>query len=691
MDSLTPIALIGAEGIGKTSIALTVLHHPRIKQRFGDNRRFIRCDQFTASRAQFLKRLSEVIGAGIENPGDLTPLQPFLSSKEMILVLDNAESILDPQGTDAREIYRVVEELSQVETLCLCITSRISTVPRLCKRPAIPTLSMESACDIFYGVCDHGGRSDIISNLLRRLDFHALSITLLATTASHNLWDYDRLAREWDARRVQVLRTAYDESLAATIELSLASPTFRELGSDARDLLGIVAFLPQGIDESNLDWLFPAIPDRSNIFDKFSILSLTHRSNGFVTMLAPLRDYFYPEDPASSSLLCATKERYFTRLSVGIDPDKPSFKEAQWIISEDANVEHLLDVFTTIDANSEGVWDTCFHFIEHLLWHKRRLVALGQKIEGLPGNHRSKPKCMSRLSQLYYTSGSLVECKRLLLLTLRLHREQGNEHEVSRTLVFLSDANRALGHYEEGIQQVTEASEIFDRLNDEPGGAWSRLLLATLLNADSQFDAAKAAASQAISFFLSEGDCYQVHHCHSVLGDIHRSKDEIEKAINHYEAALKISSAFTWQDAQSLDHYHLAALFYNQNRFDDAHAQIEHTKSHATRDAYRMGCAMRLQARVWYSECKFGEAKSAALQAVAMFDRIGSAEDVEDCMVVLRHIEEETKIPAAAGKSDSNGIGEVPKTGLLSARTNPPLPARRTRRHLAGFFRRTLP
>jgi len=59
---------IGADGISKTSVAPAVLHDDRIKQRFSDAHKFIRGDLFLASHVSFLRRLSEVIGAGIKNP-----------------------------------------------------------------------------------------------------------------------------------------------------------------------------------------------------------------------------------------------------------------------------------------------------------------------------------------------------------------------------------------------------------------------------------------------------------------------------------------------------------------------------------------------------------------------------------------------------------------------------------------------
>ena len=633
------MALIGPGGIGKTSIALAILHHDRIKKRFGDNRRFIRCDEFPSSHIHLLNRLAKVIGAGVESSEGLAPLRPFLSSTEMILFLDNAESILDPQGANAREIYAVVEELSRFDNLCLCLTSRISTIPPASETLDIPTLSIEAARNTFYRIYKNGPGGHLVDGILGQLDFHPLSITLLATVAYHSKWDLDRLTKEWQGRRTGVLQTRHNESLAVTIELSLASPTFQELGPDARDVLGVIAFFPQGIDENNLDWLFPTLPHRTTVFDNFSILSLTYRSNGFVTMLAPLRDYFCPQNPVSCPLLNAVKGRYFSRLSIAIEPGSPGFEDARWIIPEDVNIEHLLNVFTSVGTNSVEVWNACASFMRHLYWHKTRLVSLGPKIERLPDDHLSKPECLFQLSRLFNSVGNQVEYKRLLVSALGLWRERGNDLQVADTLRFISGANGLLGLHKEGMQRTKEALEIYKRLDHTDGQAKAWQRLARLLYNDKQLDAAEEAASWAIKLLSDKGNQFPVCECYRTLGDICRAKGETDKATRHLETARGIASCFGWHFQLFWIHYSLAVLFFKGKKFDDAHAHVERAKSHAINDLFQLGHVMELDAVFWYEQRRFGEARSEALGAVNLFEKLGATGEMERCRAILRMIE----------------------------------------------------
>ena len=453
-----------------------------------------------------------------------------------------------------------------------------------------------------------------------------------------------------------------------TIELSLASPTFRELGPEARDLLGVIAFFPQGINESNIDWLFPSVSDRANAFDKFCVLSLTYRSNGFITMLAPLRDYLCPKDPMTSSLLCTTKERYFGRLLVNPSPNKPGFGETRWIISEDVNVEHLLDVFTTVDASSSDVWGRCGHFLMHLQWHKPRLVALGPKIEGLPDGHPLKPLCLMKLSHLFSSLGNYVERKRLLIHALKLWRERGDDLRAAQALRHLSDANRMLCLYEEGEQQAKEALEIYKQHNDTSRQGKALCHLARLWYGDKQFDAAEEVALQAIDLLSDTDDQYRVCECHHILGGIYCAKDEAEKAIDHFETALGIASSLSVWGGLFWIHYSLAELFSAQGKFDDAHARIELAKSHAINDPYSLGCAMELEARVWYQEGRFGDAKSEALRAADVYEKLGATMDLENCGALLRNIDETMMgelITAGESDFDSESLEPVPFPTLI--------------------------
>ena len=162
---------------------------------------------------------------------------------------------------------------------------------------------------------------------------------------------------------------------------------------------------------------------------------------------------------------------------------------------EDVNVEHMLNVFASIDANSETIWNACIASTVHLYWYRPLLIMFGSNIEALPDDHPSKARCLSDLSRLLGLIGNRVESKRLLTHALRLCRQRGDDFRIAQTLGYLSDINRRTDFTGEGIRQTKEASEIFKRL----GNPISLIFLASALCVGKQLDAAEEAGGH-ISF-----------------------------------------------------------------------------------------------------------------------------------------------------------------------------------------------
>ena len=142
-------------------------------------------------------------------------------------------------------------------------------------------------------------------------------------------------------------------------------------------------------------------------------------------------------------------------MSIEFDRNKSVFEDARWIASEDVKIEHLLNVPTSIHASLGDVWNSCYNFMRHRCWHNPRYTVLGMKVEGLPDNHLSKPSCLFELSQLLASVGNGNGSP----LALKLEGELGKDDRVVLTLMELSDANRVLDLYEEGIQQMKEGLE----------------------------------------------------------------------------------------------------------------------------------------------------------------------------------------------------------------------------------------
>ena len=219
----------------------------------------------------------------------------------------------------------------------------------------------------------------------------------------------------------------------------------------------------------------------------------------------------------------------------------------------------------------------------------------------------------------------------------------------------LSEANRTLGFYKEGIQQAREGLEIYQRLGNTVEQASCLYYLAGLLHRDKQLSAAKEAASQATDLLLETGERFLTCQSQRLLGNIYRSEGDGEKAIHHLEAALAIASLFEWRAQLFWIHHSLGILFLDQCEFDSAHLHAGQAKSHAVENAYYLGRAIYLRAIILYRQCRFEEAKFQALCASGAYEKLGAAKDLEACRALLQKIDRDVRSQSASNNSDSNG------------------------------------
>ena len=284
------VALVGAAGMGKTAIALKLLHHHQILIRFGRRRYFVPCHNLENSLDGFLAHLSETIGA--PEATDTAQLLSHLEcSPPCILVLDGIDTILDPLAPGAAEIATTIAKFCQCPKAYVVTTSRMDPkIPRFRRREVFAFLE-EAARNVFHGSC-RLERSAVIDTILAELAFHPLSIVLLASAVSENEWDEPALSEAWNDGKTCILEASGRESLEDNVESILRTPTIQELGITARETLEAVADVQGGVKEIYLLTSFPEINGVGEAVDALCKFSLMYRQDGFVKMLAPFRLYF---------------------------------------------------------------------------------------------------------------------------------------------------------------------------------------------------------------------------------------------------------------------------------------------------------------------------------------------------------------------------------------------------------------
>lgn len=293
-DQAASVALFGPIGIGKSFVANAVLDHKRTKAKFGNNRHTVFCDDLTDSLEDFLGRISDAVQTNVAQ------LRPRLeSSPPLILLLDGLDLILDSLTPGSEEICEAIEEFGSYDHVCLVTTSRVYPDIHGFYRAEIPTLSMDDARDTFYNLCNLS-RSSAVDALFTRLDFHPLSIVLLASSVRENNWDEPTLLKAWTNNQSSTIGRSYHQRLKEAIEPAFCSPSIQKLGTVATDVLETIALFQLGVEERELNRVFRGAT--GEVVDILCRSSLARRQGGYVKMLSPFQFCFLELIPASARM-----------------------------------------------------------------------------------------------------------------------------------------------------------------------------------------------------------------------------------------------------------------------------------------------------------------------------------------------------------------------------------------------------
>ncbi|KAJ7106521.1 P-loop containing nucleoside triphosphate hydrolase protein [Mycena epipterygia] len=298
------IAILGAGGMGKSSLATAVLHHPDVAAKY-EHRCFVATDSVTTSI-----ELAALIGShlGLEIGQDLTKavVQSLSRGPPCLLVLDNLETAWEPLESRGG-VEEFLSLLTDIPHLALIITMRGAQRPgkigwtRPFLEPLKP-LSYAAARQTFVEIADDCHDNKDIDQLLQLTGNLPLAVDLIA-----NLVHYEGCSNvliRWETEKTSLLSDGYDKrsSLDASIAMSLAGTRMTSCPG-AKDLLSLLSILPDGI--LDIELLQNNIPIQDIMWCRSTLLCTSlayYDTKKWLKSLVPIREHIHSFYPPSQSL-----------------------------------------------------------------------------------------------------------------------------------------------------------------------------------------------------------------------------------------------------------------------------------------------------------------------------------------------------------------------------------------------------
>ncbi|THU85571.1 hypothetical protein K435DRAFT_685260 [Dendrothele bispora CBS 962.96] len=293
------LAIMGAGGMGKTSLALYIMNSALVQDNFAGGSYFIPCELFedAESLVQGLVHVMELTVQ--ENQSKQRVLFDHLQTAQddLLIVLDNFETPWNHD--DSISVKNLLEKIAQYVKVSLVVTMRGPDGPgdipweKLGDKYGIPILLPVPAKEAFKAFAgsnlERSNDSESqIDSLLYQLDYVPLAIKLSAQHVKRI--PLEALISMWEKDKTSILTEGRVPGRLTSVSFSIdISLQIFKIEGQLLNLLSAISFLPDGIPFW-VEYIHQMFPGEGSNFNVSTLLdsSLVYVQNAGLKMLAPV-------------------------------------------------------------------------------------------------------------------------------------------------------------------------------------------------------------------------------------------------------------------------------------------------------------------------------------------------------------------------------------------------------------------
>jgi predicted ATPase len=550
------LTLIGPGGIGKTRLAIQAAAEQI--EHFSDGVYFVPLDPL--SSADFLiSTIAEALKFSFYSSEDeKTQLLNYLHEKEMLIILDNFEHVVEGAGLIG-EIMNVSPQVKLVITSRELLNLKGEWIVQISgmKVPEGEGIDIEgySAVQLFFynarrintniKFSEEEKRSVVrICQLVGGLPLgielasawlRTLSCRDIAQEIEENL-DFLTTSMRDIPERHRSLRAVFDYSwnLISDQEKTVLQKLSVFCGEFSRDAAEKVAgaslpILASLVDKSLLRRTLSGRYELLDILKNYTLQKLTELPDE-KERVRDLHCQYYADflNQREKDIVGPKHKAIIEDITAEIENIRAAW---QWA------VEH--NKITELEKLLDGIFQ--FHSKRSLFQEGKELLKNALDMFGKDRKGKVYAKILADYAWFLIVLGDLNEAKRLLDESLSVFRSLETDKEIAETLNNLGQLNRIRGQYKDARQYHEESLKMFRKLNDQPGIAATLNLLSYVYEGMGEYETALKFTREGFKLWQEIEDKIGISNALNILGMIAHGMGKYKESKEYYLESLEIS------------------------------------------------------------------------------------------------------------------------------------------------------